>query len=167
MKRNNMDKLLYIGVVIILCGLLCVGGRAVFGNQSSRSEKVTDFEFIRIHLSGMRSQCEYEINRRGPKTEILHYSILYRGGEEVKELENSASCDTDVVLNILNEYGFISWDGFKGPHPKWVKDGTMFRLEASVNGGRIIKASGSENFPKHFKDFLQWMNSKLRSNPSE
>ncbi|MCR4783932.1 MAG: hypothetical protein K6A35_05375 [bacterium] len=139
----------------------------MFGNQSSRSEKVTDFEFIRIHLSGMRSQCEYEINRRGPKTEILHYSILYRGGEEVKELENSVSCDTDVVLNILNEYGFISWDGFKGPHPKWVKDGIMFRLEASVNGGRIIKASGSENFPKHFKDFLQWMNSTLRSNPSE
>lgn len=135
----------------------------MFGIELFKSEKTADFEYIRIHMSGMRSQSEYELNCRGPKTEILRYAIRYRNGEECKEPVGSASCETAAVINILNEYGFLGWDGFNGPHPRWVKDGVMFRLEASVNGGRLIKAKGSENFPKHFHELMQWINDTLRS----
>lgn len=134
----------------------------MFGFKAFGSEKITDFEYIRIHLSGMRSQSGYEIHCRGSETEILHYSIRYRDGEECKEPESIAVCATAAVLNILNECGFLSWDGFHGRHPRRVKDGVMFRLEASVNGGRLIKAGGSENFPKHFQDLMGWIKGALR-----
>ncbi|MBQ7503673.1 hypothetical protein IJT93_13350 [bacterium] len=135
----------------------------MFGKELFKSEKVTDFEYIKLRESGMRFQNEYELNCKGPKTEILCYTIFYCSGEDGRRLEGSASCDTETVINMLNEYGFIKWDGFNGPHPKWVKDGVMFRMEASVNGGRVIKASGSQNFPKHYHEFMQWINDKVRS----
>ena len=47
----------------------------------------------------------------------------------------------------------MSWDSFHGKHPKGVLDGTMFRFEATVNSGRIIKADGSQNFPSGYRDF--------------
>ena len=46
----------------------------------------------------------------------------------------------------------LSWDGFRGEHPKGVLDGTMFRMEATVNGGRRIRADGSQNFPKGYRE---------------
>lgn len=163
MKRISMRVLLSVSAVLLFCGIFYAGGMAVFGRELFKTEKVADFEYIRIRISGMRSQDEYELSCKGAETEILRYSIYYRDGEDRRRLEGSASCDTETVLNTLNEYGFIKWDGFNGPHPKWVRDGIMFSMEASVNGGRLIKAKGSQNFPKHFHELMQWINDTLRS----
>ena len=57
------------------------------------------------------------------------------------------------ALQLLNDCRLLAWDGFYGPHPKHVLDGTMFRLTATVNGDQTIRANGSQNFPKHYRDF--------------
>ena len=56
------------------------------------------------------------------------------------------------ILKILNKYKVLSWDGFKGNHPKDVADGTMFTLEAVVNEDKIIYATGSQIFPKGYHE---------------
>ena len=75
-------------------------------------------------------------------------------------------CSTDTVLELLNKCRILSWDGFNGPHPKNVKDGIMFTLKATVNEGKKIYATGSQNFPKHYRDFRDGLNalSEVKNN---
>ena len=69
--------------------------------------------------------------------------------------------DLRIMLDLLNKCSLLSWDGFHGKHPKGVKDGIMFSLQAVLNGGKTIKAEGSENFPRHYRDFTDGLYSLL------
>ncbi len=126
-----------------------------------KTKKITGFEKILIRESGMRFQYEYEILNHGEQTEITQYSLYYQNGEEQKRKECSTHCDTEEVVNKLNEYKLMSWDGFHGKHPRDVKDGVMFTLTAAVNDGQVVKAEGSENFPEHYREFIRWLNDIL------
>ena len=39
----------------------------------------------------------------------------------------------------------------------------MFSLNAVVNGGKIIRAEGSQNFPKHYRNFTDGLYEMLNS----
>ena len=71
-------------------------------------------------------------------------------------------CPLETVVAKLNAYDVGSWNGFHGKHPKYVLDGTMFTLEASVNGGKRLYADGSENFPRHYHELVQWLGEMCR-----
>jgi len=60
----------------------------------------------------------------------------------------------------------MGWNGFEGKHPFGVKDGEMLSFRAVVNDGKIIKANGSENFPKNFNEFRKEINRILSENNS-
>ncbi len=115
--------------------------------------KIVSFETVTLHLSWMRGVAEYEIVDTGEGAEVSEYAIRYRDGKSERELEQRAVCEKEKMLAILNSCSLLSWDGFHGKHPRGVLDGTMFRLEATVNGGREICADGSQNFPKHYHEF--------------
>ena len=120
-------------------------------------EKIISFERLTLRLSGMRMTEEYEINAENDRARLCRYTILYCDGEDQRRLEESVITDAAVVIGILNDCNIIRWDGFVGKNPPFVLDGTTFTFEAQVNGDRIIRASGSNNFPKHFgelRDFL-------------
>lgn len=127
-----------------------------------KNEKLTSFEVITLHLSGMRFICEYEIVMKDNLAEISEYGIRYHEGEDERILRRRTTCEESEVIKLLNDCKFMSWDGFYGSHPKGVLDGTMFHLDAIVNGDKKIHASGSENFPKHFRELEDWFYQVLK-----
>ena len=124
-----------------------------------RSVRIAFFENVLLRLSGSE---EYEIAMADGKAVVSKYGIQYVDGEDFRVLEERAACSEERILELLNACHMLSWDGFSGKHPKGVLDGTMFRLEASVNGGRTVRADGSQNFPKHFRDFTGGLHAILR-----
>ena len=136
------------------------------GSQASAAEApsgaIESFEIVTLRLSGMRFTSEYEIVMKGEEAEVTEYGIRYEKNEDKRVPEERTVCSTDKVLKLLNDCELLAWDGFVGPHPKDVRDGIMFSLKATVNGGRNIYAHGSENFPQHFREFRNGLNALLR-----
>ena len=162
MNRNYMKR--------VFTFLLLSAAMMLFTSvsQASGTEKPTgtieSFEIVTLRLSGMRFTNEYEIVMNGQNADIAKYEIRYRKEEgQVREPVSKAVCNADRVLTLLNECELVSWDGFHGAHPKDVRDGIMFSLKAIVNGGRNIQADGSENFPNHFRELWNGLDTILRS----
>ena len=130
-----------------------------------KKEKVRSYDEICYRLSGMRGSREYEIIANDRAAEISEYAISYVG-EETRILERRVLCDNEMMIEILNVCDIMSWNGFSGKHPIGVKDGEMLTFKALVNDGRIIAASGSENFPKHFREFHREICQILNENNS-
>ncbi|MBO4330902.1 MAG: hypothetical protein J5827_02380 [Oscillospiraceae bacterium] len=109
--------------------------------------KIRSFETVTLRTSGMLHVTEYEIVMKDGRAELSQYAV----GRDVRKLQRRAVCGEDEVLKLLNRCSLLSWDGFYGPHPKRVMDGTAFTLDAAVNKGKKIHASGSQNFPRHYR----------------
>ena len=130
--------------------------------KHNEKRSITDIEKLNLRLNGMRLTEEYEFAVNGEETEISYYNMSYASGKEERVLIKRTVCDTQTVIDTLNGFGMIKWDGFSGKHPKGVLDGTMFNLTATVNGGQTLHANGSQNFPKHFYDFKNWLYDVLK-----
>ena len=120
---------------------------------SKNKEEITSFQIVTLHTSGMRLTAEYEIVMKGNDAEVSEYFIRYSKNKDERVLERRAVISAEAALGLLNDCRLISWDGFHGAHPRGVLDGTMFSLKAVVNEGRVIKAEGSQNFPKRYREF--------------
>ena len=119
-------------------------------------KKIVSFERVFWRISGMRITREYEIVRRDDKAEIYEYEMRYiTGGGMERFPERSAIISSDQMIELLNTYEVIKWDGFHGKHPRGVLDGDMFSFEAVINDGETIHADGSANFPKRFREFCR------------
>ena len=132
--------------------------RSIFSRDT-----VVSFELVKLRTSGMRFTAEYEIVMKSGAAEVSQYQIRYTQSKDERILDKRASVSEETVLKLLNDCRILSWDGFSGAHPRGVRDGTMFGFEARVNGGRVIKASGSENFPKRYREFMNGINQILNS----
>ncbi len=120
--------------------------------EKAKEKKIGSFSVLTLRLSGMRFATEYEIVSEGPNAECSRYAIRFGDHTDPRILEMRAVCDTLRVLELMDRCKLLSWDGFCGAHPKGVLDGTMFSLSAVVNDHQKIRASGSQNFPKHFRE---------------
>ena len=119
-------------------------------------KRIISFESISWRISGMRITREYEIIRRGNEAEISEYEMrCVTGGGMERCPERSALIPYDKMVELLNSYEAIKWDGFHGRHPRGVLDGETFSFEAIINDGVNIRAGGSANFPKHFREFCR------------
>lgn len=118
-----------------------------------KQETITSFSEIKLRISGMRITEVYEILCRGDKAELSLYWLSYENHVDNYHLSQRVTVPAGDVIDILNRCGVIRWDGFNGKNPPHVLDGTMFRFTATVNGGKKISASGSNNYPKHYRDF--------------
>lgn len=114
-----------------------------------------------LTLSGMRGSVVYEIKRNPDQTKLCRYRKRYSGKEDILDLEQGVACDSQWVVELMNNCGVAYWDGFHGAHPKNVSDGIMFFFKATVNDGQSISADGSENFPKGYREFVRALNEKL------
>ncbi len=124
--------------------------------------RVRSFERITLRLSGMRHLTEYEIVMNDGAAEVSSYGLRYENETETRVPRARIRTDASEVLNLLNRCRLISWDGFDGPRPRGLKDGTDFRLDAVVNGGRRIRARGSQNFPRGYRKLVDWLYLKTR-----
>ncbi len=135
----------------------------LFKNQNG-IKSITELKSLSLRLSGMRITEEYEFIANGEQTEISYYNMSYANGEEERILIKKAVYNTQTVIDMLNGFGVIKWDGFHGKHPKGVLDETMFTFNATVNGEQTIYASGSQNFPKGFNEFKKRLYEILNDN---
>ena len=117
-----------------------------------KKERIRNYDEVRYRISGMRGSRDYEIISNDRSAEVSEYAIRY-AGEESRVLERRVLCDNEMMIEIMNVCEVMSWNGFSGKHPIGVTDGEMLDFRALVNDGKIITASGSENFPKHFREF--------------
>lgn len=125
----------------------------MFGTEKP-AETISSFEIVTLRLSGMRFTTEYEIMMKDRDAEVVEYAIRYEKEEDRRLPQRKTVCSAERILKLLNDCELISWDGFHGRHPKHVRDGIMFSLQATVNGERKIRAEGSENFPKHYNHMV-------------
>ena len=126
-----------------------------------RREQITSFSEIKLRISGMRITEVYEILCRGDEAELSQYWLSYENHEDHYNLQKRATVPADDIINVLNQCGVLRWDGFYGKNPPHVLDGTMFCFTATVNGGQKISADGSNNYPKHYRDFIDALHRML------
>ena len=162
-----MKKKAVLIAAAIITVIIIIGGFMMLGKTRGKKETITAFESVRLTESTMRGTTEYEIILSGETAEISLYRFYYGNGKEERRPEKSVKCETKAVIGILNECGISSWNGFSGAHPKGVNDGTMFRFEASVNGGKTVKADGSANFPRNYRLLTDWLAERMRSENSQ
>ena len=115
-------------------------------------KKVENFTSIALKELGMRGSQIYEILPKDTEAEISLYDIIIVDRKDQKRLAKLATCDKQIIIDIINDFGILSWDGFHGKHPKGVLDGIMFDFNAVIDD-KTIQADGSENFPKNYKEF--------------
>ncbi|MBQ6552186.1 MAG: hypothetical protein IJL83_00995 [Clostridia bacterium] len=122
-----------------------------------KKKKAASFETLTLSISGMRAQVEYEIKNLGAEAEISMYTCRYCAPDGMeRRLEKRVTCSIEEALDMLNDCGVPSWNGFSGKHPRGVLDGEMFRLEAVMDGERV-HADGSQNFPNGFSELRGWL----------
>ena len=161
MNRNYIKRIFTF--LLFAAALMTFAPAAQASGTETPAGTIESFEIVTLHLSGMRFTTEYEIVMNGQDAEITEYGIRYEKDRgSVRVPESKAVCSADTVLKLCNDCELLAWDGFHGAHPKDVKDGIMFSLKATVNGNKNIQAKGSENFPKHFKEFWHGLDAILR-----
>ena len=124
--------------------------------------RIESVQHVLLRESGMRGIVEREILIDGESAEISAYLIRYNGEKDERVLQQRAVHPAGDVIRLFNDCNALKWDGFHGAHPKGVLDGIMFRFEATVNGERTIRADGSANFPKHYRDFTNGLYELLK-----
>ena len=127
-------------------------------------KRIVSVETMTLILHGMRGSHVYKFDGEDG---LRRYRKVYSGGEDVLELEKSAPCSMQAMIDLMNTCGILRWDGFYGEHPKNVRDGIMFRFEATVNGEKTVKAEGSENFPKGYRDFVRALDTMLAESEND
>ena len=71
---------------------------------------VTSIEAMTLTLQGMRGANVYEIAEVDGKTELRRFRKVYSKGEDILELEASATCDTKDFIELMNNCSVIRWD---------------------------------------------------------
>lgn len=127
-----------------------------------RHETITAFSEIRLRLSGMRVTEVYEILCRGEEAELSLYWMSYEDHKENPHLQQRVTVPAAEMIDLLNRCGILKWDGFSGKNPPGLLDGTQFTFTATVNGDRRLHASGSNNYPKRYRDFTDALDGMLR-----
>lgn len=126
-------------------------------------EKITSFKKITLTLKGMRAVDEYELVCNGSDTTVTQYILFYTRDKQ-RELNKSAAEPTEEIIKLLNDCDMLKWNGFSGANPVGFRDGCMFELNAEVNEGVIIRAHGSNNYPRHFPEFINAVDNILNKN---
>ena len=146
-----------LSVTVMILTLLS----GLFGCNKSIEKNIDSVEAMTLTLRGMRGGTVYRFETETARTELCRYREVYNGDEALLRLEKSTECSYDTLIGLMNTCGVIRWNGFSGAHPKNVKDGIMFRFEATVNGGQTIHAEGSANFPKGYHEFVRSLDAML------
>ena len=124
-------------------------------------KNIEKIEKLTLRESGMRFTSEHELIMCENGVEVSQYEIRYTKNGDERILIKRSIISTEAALKLLNDCKVMSWDGFSGAHPRWVKDGIMISLTAVVNDGKVIRAEGSQNFPKRYREFTEGLNGFL------
>ena len=137
-------------IMLMLISVFGIGGCSV-----GFSKTVTSVESVTLSLNWFGGASDYEITNRDGEVEIKYFNDEYYEDEGfVSEIKQTATCDEEKFIELMNNSKVMKWDGFHGEHPMGVMDGTSFSFTAVVNDGHKIYADGSQNFPDGYNEFF-------------
>lgn len=124
--------------------------------------EATDFVSFRVSEQGTTAQHDvYEAQRTEDGVRMSHYLAEYSWSYETDDYAETRLEETTVdggealylyLAGLFRECGVTDWDGFQGSNSH-VLDGKMFSFEATLADGTTVSASGSNAFPKGFREF--------------
>ena len=130
-----------------------------------KKEKTIEFDSFRLKISRMRGSEVYEGQKTATGIHLEHYTpgrreygSVNRVYKETKKMIKTIEGDQQLyeeIAQLFAEYKIKRWDGFHGANPPGLRDGTMMDFDATLSDGTRIDADGSNNFPKHFRDFQE------------
>lgn len=98
----------------------------------SPEDTVTSVEYLKLSFGGgygTGGSKWYEITNYYGETEIGYYEDVYYEGEGfVAEIQNSAVCDSEKLIELMNESRVMTWDGFVGNAEPGLLDAGSFQL---------------------------------------
>ena len=115
----------------------------------------------------------YEATRTQDGVQLLHYDALYSWSDETHDYAETRENETAInggealymyLAGLVQTNRVPDWDGFQGANPPHVLDGTMFEFEAVLADGTTVRASGSNNFPKHYREFWNGVRAIVAAN---
>ncbi len=151
---NTSSKMIAIIISVIFLVGLC----------SCTEKTITSVESLRLSTSSYHSGgTVYEIAEKDGEIELCRYRVVYSGSDEKLELEQSAICDTQELIELMNTCKVAKWNGFD-KNNSTAMDGTSFTLTATVNNGEKIRAEGYAEFPNNYGKFVSGLEKFLKEN---
>lgn len=142
-------KYYIIGVIVVI--ILVTGCLYLFLGKKDNKKELKDLTSLRFHYTSgyaMYAYTTYEIKYDNKYTiTIKPYGIP---DEEAKTYDISEE-EINKILNVLNKYNVIKWDGFSKSN-KDVLDGDSFSFSAYFKDGRSISAHGYVSYPNNYGD---------------
>lgn len=129
--------------------------------QKKQTNAIESVQEMTLTLIGMRVTQVYKIDCADGNAQIALLRKVYEKNADHLEPEKCTDRPEQSLMALMNSCGVLYWNGFHGPHPKNLHDGTMFQFSAAVNQGQTIHADGSENFPKGYREFVRTLNEWL------
>lgn len=124
--------------------------------------ETTDFKSFRVSEQDTTAQHDvYEAVRTENGVRLSHFLAEYNWSYEADDYVETRLDETVVdggealymyLAGLFRTCGVEKWDGFRKSDPR-ILDGRMFAFEAELADGTKVTASGSNAFPRHFREF--------------
>lgn len=121
------------------------------------------FKRITLSISGtMASTKEYEVLKtsNGMEASVYDGPWNFNKGTSRKSCRESSrrynGQSYDMLCEKLDHLGVRKWNGFNESDPN-VLDGNMFSLDIELEGGRFIRAHGSNAYPPNYGRFEEML----------
>lgn len=126
--------------ILVLMGIAMIF--SLFG--CSGTKKNSAVEFLEYRVSGYNP---------GYDIKIENGKLIFDNFDEGEKTKRKADEKTiSELLSLLERLDIYSWDGYK-EYDEDVLDGMGFSLYVRLADGKSINASGSNKFPKNFREF--------------
>ena len=150
--------LVLFGIIVLLIGLLVL----FICNKKAEKEKIetiNSFSFFYTNGYAINTDTRYEIDCKDRCVAI----IKQYGKSEEETVEVDINNDTlDKVIDLLNKYDVIKWDGFS-ESDQYVLDGDSFSMHFTYNIDKRVSASGYMAWPDNYTEVRDELNNIFNS----
>lgn len=153
----KMKYVVIILVVLLILGLLIF----ILCNKKEKEkiESISSLSFFYTNGYAINTDTRYEIDCKDKCIAIIKQ--YGKSEEETVEVEIDSNT-MNKIIDLLNKYDVIKWDGFsKSDHG--VLDGDSFSMHFTYNDEKRVSASGYMMWPKNYREVEDGLNEIFNS----
>ena len=139
----------------------------MFEKLFAKYDGITEFKLSINNCTAEDTVYEATISSHGATltylTEREYYDLKSKSHKADRHIINSVSGKKikAALEQLIKECDILKWDGFDGPNPPDVLDGSSMNFKAKHSDGRTVTAYGSNNFPANYNTFANGLNKIL------
>lgn len=128
-----------------------------FRNPNGQNPSVLHFLLSENHCTAENTCLEGTVTEQETVLEEFLSNTVWEGSEE-KEIRKSLGKKTgnaelsEQINRLFSDCRIADWNGFQGTNPD-VMDGSSMTFSAAFADGTGVFASGTNHFPKHYREF--------------